>query len=46
MWLRVERLIRAVRQTTWDSHHRPVAKPALRRTLTERGKLERAGWFS
>ena len=45
-WLRVERLIRAIRQTTWDSDQWPVAKLVLRRTLSERRKLAQAGWFN
>ena len=45
-WLRVERLIRAVRETIWDTDQWPVAKLVLRRTLTERTELTRAGWFS
>ena len=45
-WLRVSRIIRAVLTTRWDTDQRPVAKVVLRRTLTERSQIGRAGWVS
>ena len=45
-WGRVNRIIRDVLTTNWDSPEWPVAKRVLRRTLTEREKVARAGWFS
>ena len=45
-WVRVERLIRVVPHTRWGGDQWPVAKLVLRRTLSERRKVERAGWFN
>jgi hypothetical protein len=45
-WLRVNRVIRDVLATSSDSEQWPVAKLVLRRTLTDRSKIARAGWFS
>ena len=46
-WVRVNRILRTVLMTTsWDAEQWPVAKLVLRRTLTERSKIARAGWFS
>jgi hypothetical protein len=44
-WLRVNRIIRDVLTTRWDAEQWPVAKVVLRRTLTERRKLARDGWW-
>lgn len=45
-WVRVNPIIRDVLTTSWNAEQWPVAKLVLRRTLTERSKIARTGWFS
>jgi hypothetical protein len=45
-WLRVSRLIIALRSTVWDAATWPAAKATLLDAMKERSKVQRAGWFN
>lgn len=45
-WLRVSRVIIAVRSTVWDAATWPAAKAMLLDAIKERGRVQRAGWFN
>jgi hypothetical protein len=45
-WLRIQRLIRVIRETRWHAHEWPIVKAELRNALAERRRIERAGWFN
>jgi hypothetical protein len=46
LWLRIQRLIRVILGTRWGADEWPIVKAELRKTLKERSRLERAGWFN
>lgn len=45
-WLRVARLITAIRSQRWDAATWPTAKATLLDAMKERSKVARAGWFN
>jgi hypothetical protein len=45
-WLRIQRLIRVIRETRWNADEWPIVKAELRNALAERQRIERAGWFN
>ena len=45
-WLRIQRLIRVIRETSWNADEWPIVRAELRNALAERTRLERAGWFN
>jgi hypothetical protein len=45
-WLRIQRLIPVILGTRWNADEWPIVKAELRSALTERSRLERAGWFN
>ncbi len=44
-WLRVERVIRAIREERWCNAW-PTTRATLKRAMGERSQIRRAGWFS
>ena len=45
-WLRIERLIRLIVETRWDTATRPKAKAMFKRAIEERKKIRREGWWN
>jgi len=45
-WLRIQRLIRAILETSADREARAVMSMTLRDAVRERERIRRAGWFS
>lgn len=45
-WLRLEMLVRPIREPRWNADTWPEAKATLGWALGERRRLARAGWFS
>ena len=45
-WFRVQRLIRAILETSADREARPVMQTTLVEALKEREKIRRAGWWN
>ena len=45
-WLRVSRVIIAVRSTVWDASTWPIAKATLLDAMKEENKVHLAGWFN
>ncbi len=45
-WLRLHRLIRQLRSTSWDATTWPIVKAELAKVLRLRAAIARAGWFN
>jgi len=45
-WLRLQRVLRVMSETSWSAEEWPRVKPELGTALKERRQIERAGWFN
>jgi hypothetical protein len=45
-WLRIQRLIRSILETRWDTKTWPTAKATLKRALEDKKKIRREGWMN
>ena len=45
-WLRINRVLRAMRQTRWSAEAWPQVKAEFKKALALRIEIRRAGWFN
>ncbi len=45
-WLRITRVLRSITETRWDAETLKQVKPEIRKALTEKQKIARAGGFN